>query len=59
MYGKGFLGNMTENLQADCVQSRQAGFMQCFPCTILPVYNEIAAVKMPETVSAAAIWIHW
>ena len=31
MYGKGFLGNMTENLQADCVQSRQAGFMQCFP----------------------------
>ena len=31
MSGKGFLGNMTENLQADCVQSRQAGFMQCFP----------------------------
>ncbi len=30
MYGKGFLGNMTENLQTDCVQSRQAGFMQCF-----------------------------
>ena len=30
MYGKGFLGNMTENLQADCMQSRQAGFMQCF-----------------------------
>ena len=30
MYGKGFLGNMTENLQADCVQSRQAGFMQRF-----------------------------
>ena len=29
MSGKGFLGNMTENLQADCVQSRQAGFMQC------------------------------
>jgi len=29
--GKGFLGNMTENLQADCVQSRQAGFMQRFP----------------------------
>ena len=23
---------MTENLQADCVQSRQAGFMQCFLC---------------------------
>ena len=21
---------MTENLHADCVQSRQAGFMQCF-----------------------------
>ena len=37
MYGKGFLGNMTENLQADCVQSRQAGFIQCFlkvNCTI-------------------------
>ncbi|WP_423815832.1 hypothetical protein [Ruminococcus callidus] len=31
MSGKGFLGDMTENLQADCVQSRQAGFMQCFP----------------------------
>ncbi|WP_455523261.1 hypothetical protein, partial [Ruminococcus sp.] len=28
--GKGFLGNMTENLQADCVQSRQAGFIQRF-----------------------------
>ena len=33
MYGKGFLGNMTENLQADCVQSRQAGFIPCFPYT--------------------------
>ena len=31
MYGKGFLGNMTENLHADCVQSRQAGFIQYFP----------------------------
>jgi len=30
-YGKGFLGNMTENLQAYCVQSRQAGFIQRFP----------------------------
>ena len=30
MYGKGFLGNVTENLHADYVQSRQAGFMQCF-----------------------------
>ena len=30
MYGKGFLGNMTENLQADYVQSRQAGFIRCF-----------------------------
>ncbi len=28
MYGKGFLGNMTENLHADCVQSRQAGFVR-------------------------------
>ena len=28
MSGKGFLGNMTENLQADCVQSRQAGFVR-------------------------------
>ena len=24
---------MTENLQADCVQSHQAGFMQCFHST--------------------------
>ncbi|WP_455522218.1 hypothetical protein, partial [Ruminococcus sp.] len=30
--GKGFLGNMTENLQADCVQSRQAGFVRGCPC---------------------------
>ena len=30
-YGKGFLGNMTENLHADCVQSRQAGFVRCCP----------------------------
>ncbi len=27
-YGKGFLGNMTA-LHADCVQSRQAGFVRC------------------------------
>ena len=27
MYGKGFLGNMAENLQADYVQSCQAGFV--------------------------------
>ena len=30
MYGKGFLDNMAENLHADCVQSRQAGFIKCF-----------------------------
>ena len=36
MYGKGFLGNMMENLQADCVQSRQAGFMQRFLNTLTP-----------------------
>ena len=36
MSGQGFLGNMTENLHADCVQSRQAGFIQCFPRFILP-----------------------
>lgn len=29
MYGKGFLGNLPENMQADYVQSRQAGFMRC------------------------------
>ena len=29
MYGKGFLGNMPENMQADFVQSRQAGFVRC------------------------------
>ena len=28
MYGKGFLGNMTENLQADGVQSRQTLFVR-------------------------------
>ena len=42
MYGKGFLGNMTGNLHADYVQSRQAGFMQrflyqCFPCAVMPL----------------------
>ena len=26
----------TETLQADCVQSRQTGFMQCFPISTLP-----------------------
>ena len=31
MYGKGFLGNMAENLQADYVQSCQAGFVRCCP----------------------------
>ena len=35
-YGKGFLGNMTENLHADCVQSRQAGFVRCCPRENLP-----------------------
>ncbi len=28
-----FFGNMTENLHADCVQSRQAGFVRCCPTT--------------------------
>ncbi|WP_370769231.1 hypothetical protein [Ruminococcus callidus] len=31
---------MTENLQADCVQSRQAGFIQCF------LYYRISVRKM-------------
>ena len=38
MYGKGFLGNMMENLQADCVQSRQAGFVRCCPSKSGAVY---------------------
>ena len=38
MYGNGFLGNMTENLQADCVQSRQAGFVRCCPSKSGAVY---------------------
>ena len=29
MYSRAFLGNMTGNLQADGVQSRQAGFVRC------------------------------
>ena len=46
MSGKGFLCNMTENLQADCAQSRQAGFMQCFLCTLTAVhYNDIRQHK--------------
>ena len=28
-YGKGFLCKMTENMSADSVQSRQAGFVRC------------------------------
>ena len=31
-----FFGNMTENLHADCVQSRQAGFVRCCPRENLP-----------------------
>ena len=31
MYGKGFLDNLPENMQADYVQSRQAGFILRFP----------------------------
>ena len=51
-YGKGFLGNMTENLHADCVQSRQAGFVRCclyssttstVTLTEMPVYRRISA----------------
>ena len=38
MSGKGFLGNMTENLHADCVQSRQAGFVRCCPSKSGAVY---------------------
>ncbi|MFQ8849913.1 hypothetical protein, partial [Ruminococcus callidus] len=41
--GKGFLGNMTENLQADCVQSRQAGFIQCF-LKAIPHKERLAAL---------------
>ena len=46
------LGNMTENLQADCVQSRQAGFVRCclyssttstVTLTEMPVYRRISA----------------
>ncbi len=47
MYGKGFLGNMAENLQADCVQSRQAGFVRC--CLSLPkrqVYPHVRLVLL-------------
>ncbi len=56
MSGKGFLGNMTENLQADCVQSRQAGFMQCFLYKIkasydLPPYRFAAIPRLPDTES--------
>ena len=51
-YGKGFLGNMTENLHADCVQSRQTGFVRCclyssttstVTLTEMPVYRRISA----------------
>ena len=31
MYGKGILGNLTENIQAEYVQSRQEGFILRFP----------------------------
>ena len=49
MSGKGFLGNMTENLQADCVQSRQAGFMQCF-LMIMSLHGKMAGVSR-QTIS--------
>ena len=46
MYGKGFLGNLTENLQADCVQSCQAGFMQCF----LELQPKLTGQKFPQLI---------
>ena len=33
-YVKGFLCDMAENRQADCVQSPQAGFVRCCPCNV-------------------------
>ena len=51
-YGKGFLGNMTENLHADGVQSRQTLFVRCclyssttstVTLTEMPVYRRISA----------------
>ena len=38
-YVKGFLCKMTENMQADSVQSRQAGFVRCClkPCQKMPL----------------------
>ena len=51
-YGKGFLGNMTGNLQANGVQSRQTLFVWCclyssttstVTLTEMPVYRRISA----------------
>ncbi|WP_277228150.1 hypothetical protein, partial [Ruminococcus callidus] len=40
-----FLGNMTENLHADCVQSRQAGFVRyCLYCIIAYVYGNCVKI---------------
>ena len=50
MYGKGFLGNTTENLQADCVQSRQAGFIQR-SLLYIGLQNLSSAAKMHLTES--------
>ena len=59
MSGKGFLCNMTENLQADCVQSRQAGFIPCFLKTQditygnTSFYNEAECRCIPASFFAA------
>ena len=53
MYGKGFLGNMTENLHADYVQSRQAGFMQRFLYAVFPLCSDAAKRSVAVVMSKA------
>ena len=47
MYGKGFLGNMTGNLQADGVQSRQTLFVRYCLRTIKNTGYRIDRIQYP------------
>ena len=55
MSSKGFLGNMTENLQADCVQSCQADFIQCFP-SLMALYGAVIKKSQPHFVCNWDFW---
>ena len=60
-YVKGFLCNMTENQQADCVQSRQAGFVRyCLYFTMISQSGSTLLMHFCaafNTLSKSASWM--